>query len=365
MVRSPAAETQRRAGKMKGFSPCSLRLCGKITQGELIIRVHQCNPWLCFLHPSPQHPRPQESKLRFRSERRTTSPSRPCTLWSIRWRPFYRAVCNIPSRTKRAARLPEPTMGVRNIDLRSRLAANASRIELHGTNLSRILRAMIMLSTMLPAIIRRVMTANKVMRHAFIAQPHRDNRNDQAQARTKRQVSQSTARKLERKRLIREEAIPVSEGSTTIYYSINAAHPRAQNFRDHDRTVGLLIVFHHSDHRARQTQARAVQCVREARLAAIRRTILDVRAARLKSVSFETDETSSHSSQPGSPHFKVVGHRCAEADIACAELLHTVGNAQARNKSLRHPSTSFDAGLRFFGLGIHVHFELYRIDVRV
>src|SRR5690606_40966378 len=51
---------------------------------------------------------------------------------------------------------------------------------------------------------------------------------------------------------------------------------------DHDAAIRLLVVFEDGDERADDRQTGAVERVDEARTAAIRRTIADVRAARLK-----------------------------------------------------------------------------------
>src|SRR5512146_1754008 len=45
---------------------------------------------------------------------------------------------------------------------------------------------------------------------------------------------------------------------------VDAAHPRLQNLRYHDRAVGLLVVLHNGDERARQTETGAIQGVQEA-----------------------------------------------------------------------------------------------------
>ena len=49
-----------------------------------------------------------------------------------------------------------------------------------------------------------------------------------------------------------------------------------------DAAVGLLVVFQHGDQGARHAQPRAVQGVHQAGLAAVRRAVFDVGAARLE-----------------------------------------------------------------------------------
>src|SRR5215207_7836906 len=63
---------------------------------------------------------------------------------------------------------------------------------------------------------------------------------------------------------------------------IHTAHPGAEYSRHHDRTVGLLVVFHHRDQRARESESRSIECVQETSPASIHRAILNIRTPRLE-----------------------------------------------------------------------------------
>src|SRR5437867_4163990 len=63
--------------------------------------------------------------------------------------------------------------------------------------------------------------------------------------------------------------------------AFHAAHVRAEDVRDDDGAVCLLVVLHHSDHRAWQGEAAAVQRVRVFQLATLLGAVADVGAAGL------------------------------------------------------------------------------------
>ena len=71
---------------------------------------------------------------------------------------------------------------------------------------------------------------------------------------------------------------------STVYARITSTPPiqGMQHFRYHDGAICLLVIFHHGDQRARHTQARTIQRMDEARLAAIGGTVFDIGPAGLE-----------------------------------------------------------------------------------
>ena len=109
---------------------------------------------------------------------------------------------------------------------------------------------------------------------------------------------------------------------------IHSAHPGTEHFRHDDRTISLLIIFHDRDQRAGSPSPDPFSvCRKRALPPSAGRYLIFARRA-WKSRTFETDETSSHSLQPGAQTSISYVMAAAKTDVTCAELFDSIGKTQ-------------------------------------
>src|SRR5882762_7228594 len=97
------------------------------------------------------------------------------------------------------------------------------------------------------------------------------------------------------------------------------SHVWAQDFRNQDRAIRLLIILHDSDPRAADGEPGTVQGVNEVTLAAALGLEANAGAAGLKRFAIRTGRDLAEFVARGQPNFDVVGFRRGEPHVAGAE----------------------------------------------
>src|SRR5208283_528205 len=97
------------------------------------------------------------------------------------------------------------------------------------------------------------------------------------------------------------------------------AHIRAKHFRDHNRSISLLVILHNGNPGAAHSQSRSVKRVHEFALSAGLRLEADARAPRLKRFAVRTRRDFPEFVARGQPDFQVIGLRRSKAHVAGAE----------------------------------------------
>ena len=108
-----------------------------------------------------------------------------------------------------------------------------------------------------------------------------------------------------------------------------------QRLGNGDRTVGVLIIFHERDQRAPNREAGTVQCVDEARLAAVGRLVLHTHAACLEILAIAAGADLAVGILRREPDLDVIGLGGSEAHIAGTEDDHAIWDAEKLEYLLR------------------------------
>src|SRR6266478_1296514 len=106
------------------------------------------------------------------------------------------------------------------------------------------------------------------------------------------------------------------------------SHVWAQDFRNQDRAVRLLIILHDSDPRAADGEPGTVQGVNEVTLAAALGLVANAGAAGLKRFAIRARGDLAEFVARGQPNFDVVGFRRGEPHVAGAEQHRAIVQAE-------------------------------------
>src|SRR5439155_1375006 len=108
-----------------------------------------------------------------------------------------------------------------------------------------------------------------------------------------------------------------------------AANIRTKRFRNHDRSILLLIVFHDCDPGAADSQTGSVQCVHKPDFSAAAGTVADVGSPRLEILEVAARWDFTIVVLAGQPNFDIVALRSSEAHVAGRVDHHARGQLQA------------------------------------
>src|SRR6185295_15941215 len=123
-----------------------------------------------------------------------------------------------------------------------------------------------------------------------------------------------------------------------------ASEVGAEGVGQEDGAVGLLVVLEDGDERPADGEARAVERVEEARLAAVRGAVAEVGAPGLEVGAVRAGGDLAVGVLAGEPDFEIVGLGCGEAHVAGREADAAVGEVELFEDALGVARQLFERG---------------------